>query len=377
LLSGVTSIAVAAACSGSDAGDPSAAPPMMPTSPPADPPSPPAMEGGALDATTPHTASFAFRPSWKGVTSVEVYGAFGQATDWKSPFLTLTDAGDGTFRGASGAIASGQYAYVFKITGDDAAMPTTLARYGIDPANSSFVACPAEAPTYSKTVSNPCSLLSVPQAAPAATAHVRGHVVSSGTPIAGYLALIEREEPKSHHMFVDRTTTKADGSFDLVVAIGTYRVQVLHPTFYSKTDAQRTSPETFAAVRRTISTPILVGKDVTLDPAEVAYGGYAAMQPRGSTALPTMFMFAVPAGTKVRAAVYGPTNDVGDPFWAAPFGDATSDTFDGDFDTSAAKDAGIDGGARYFWGTEQQYAKPDGGVVSWTAQSMVFPIQWP
>jgi hypothetical protein len=155
-------------------------------------------------------------------------------------------------------------------------------------------------------------------------------------------------------MFVDRTTTGADGTFDLAVAAGTYRAQVLHPTFYAMTDAQRTSPESLAAVRRSISSAILIDADTTLNAAEVAYGGYAAMEPRGPATLPTTFTFSV----------------------AAPLGTTGSDAFDGGFDTMQASDAGLVPDARYAWGTEQQYPKADGGV-SWTAQSMVLPIQWP
>ena len=32
--------------------------------------------------------------------------------------------------------------------------------------------------------------------------------------------------------------------------------------------------------------------------------------------------------------------------------------------------------ATYWWGTEQQFAQPEGGVA-WTGQSMVFPMKWP
>ena len=374
------SVAVAVACSGSSSEDSgtTTAPPVEAAAlqPPAE--ASPGTEAGPPDAGPPQAVTFAYTPSWKGVKTVEVYGAFGQSTDWTAPFVTLADAaGTGTFTATSPALPTGQYAYVFKVTGDTAAaMPAKLVHYAIDPKLSAFVACPAEAPTYSKNAANPCSQLTVPAAPASAIAHVRGSVVSSGAPIAGYLVVIERDEPKSHHMFVDRTTTGADGTFDLTVAAGSYRAQVLHPTFYAMTDAQRTSPETLAAVRRSISSAIVIDADTTLEPAEVAYGGYAAMEPRGPATLPTTFTFTVAAGAKARAAVYGPGASIGDPWWVAPLGTTGTAVFDGGFDTTQAGDAGLLPDAHYSWGTEQQYPKADGGV-SWTAQSMVFPIQWP
>lgn len=375
LLIAGTSLAVAAACSDSA----SSIPPgnAGPEAPPS--PAPPASDGGAADSAAPRPLTFSYRPSWKGVKTVEVLGAFGQATDWKKPFITLADDGSGTFTGTAPALANGHYAYLFRTVGDEAggaAKADTLAHFIIDPTDSAFAPCPAGAPTYSAIVPNPCSDLTVPQPGGAALLHARGVVQSHGAPIAGYLVEIEREEPKSHHMLADRMTTGADGTFDLAVAAGTYRFQVLHPTFYAMTDAQRTGPETLAAVRRSLSSPMKIDADHTFNAAEVSYDGYAAMTPRGSATLPTTFTFAVPAGTKVRAAVYGPGAEIGDPWWVAPLGTTTSDEFDGGFNTSKAADGGLKPDASYSWGTEQQYAMPAGGVT-WTAQSMVFPVQFP
>jgi hypothetical protein len=375
------SVAVAVACSGSssDGSSPATTPPTEAAAPEPPAEASPGTEAGPPDAGPPQAVTFSYTPSWKGVKTVEVYGAFGQGTDWTAPFVTLADAAaTGTFTATSPALPSGQYAYVFKVTGDEAAaMPSKLVHYAVDPSLSAFVACPVGAPTYSKTVANPCSQLTIPAPAASAIAHVHGSVVSSGTPIAGYLVVIERDEPKSHHMFVDRMTTGADGTFDLAVAAGSYRAQVLHPTFYAMTDVQRTSPETLAAVRRTISSSIVIDADTTLEPAEVAYGGYAAMEPRGLATLPTTFTFTVAAGAKARAAVYGPGASIGDPWWVAPLGTTGTAVFDGGFDTAQANDAGLLPDAHYAWGTEQQYPKTAGARVSWTAQSMVFPIQWP
>jgi hypothetical protein len=266
------------------------------------------------------------------------------------------------------------------VTGDEAGpLPTKYVRYAVDPTMPSYAPCPAGSPIYAKSgPPNPCSEIVLPAGDAPALAHVRGHVVSGSAPAAGYLVMIEREESDTHHYFADRTTTGADGTYDLVVAPGTWRVSVLHPTFYSETDAQRTDPGSLAAVRRTMASALMVNGDVVLNPAQVAFAGYAAMAPEGSAELPTTFTFAISAGTKAHAAVYGPGKTVGDPFWTGPLGSATSNVFDGGFTTAAAGDAGLMPDAQYAWGTEEVHAKPaDGGVVSWTAQSMVFPIQWP
>lgn len=381
LVLAASSVAVAAACSDDAAQvpitgagvDADAATDAAPTT------SEPASEAAAPDSTVPTRAvTFSYRPSWKGVKSVEVLGAFGQVTDWTLAFVTLTDDGTGTFTATAPAVAVGHHLYVFKVRGDEAAggaaKADTLERFAIDPSNPAFVVCPEASPASSAS-GNPCSDLTVPQPAAAPVFHARGVVQSAGAPIAGYLVELERDEPQGHHMFANRTTTKADGTFDLAAAPGTYRFEVLHPTFYKMTDAQRTNPETFAAVRRSISSEILIDADTMINAAEVSYTGYAAMSPRGTATLPTSFSFTAAAGTKARAAVYGPGNQIGDPWWV---GTATSNEFDGGFNTSKAPDGGaVKAAATYAWGTQQTYPKPDGGALSWTAQSMVLPIQWP
>jgi hypothetical protein len=377
------SVLVAVACSSSDSSAPIPSPVVTnsPTPPEgsADGDAPPSGDA-ATTASPPTPVSFAYKPSWKGAVKVEVLGAFGLATDWTSPFLTLTDSGDGTFRGTSPPLATGKYPYVFRVTGDEAGpTPAKYVRYAIDPALSTYTPCPTSSPTYAKaTPPNPCSELVLPAGEAPALAHVRGHVLLQGAPTAGYLVMIEREESDAHHYFVDRTTSGADGSYDLVVAPGTWRVSVLHPTFYAMTDTQRTDPALFAAVRRTLASPIPISGDVVLNAAEVSFGSYAAMEPRNGAPLPTTFTFAITPGAKAHAAVYGPGKNVGDPWWTGPLGSATTSVFDGGFTTPAAGDAGLEPDAHYAWGTEEVHPKPaDGGLVSWTAQSMVFPIEWP
>jgi len=281
---------VAAACSGSDASapGPKAGDDAGPTPPPETPPNPTPPPNPPPPG--PQTATFAYAPSWAGVTKVEVLGNFGQADDWNTPLLTLTSDGTGTFRGTA-TLAAGSYAYVFRVTGDAAAAkPDTYVHYAIDPTDPTILACPAESPTYSKTEPNPCSKLTVPQASPAALSSIQATVKLSGAEAAQYLVVLERIEPSSHHFFVDRATTGADGKVMLHAAAGTYRLQVLHPTYYAKTDAQR-APDGLGAVRRTLSSPFMLDADVTLDAAEVAYGGYAAMQPRGAATLPVTLAY--------------------------------------------------------------------------------------
>ena len=354
-------------------------------------------DGGALDATsTPLDAgttdapsetgpslsplSFTYAPQWDGVVSVDVLGAFGQSADWMTPLVSLTKDSSGKFTGTSPALPVGTYTYLFQVTGDHDAAPAkrdTYARYAVDPTQASWAACPADSPTYSTSVMNPCSQITVPAAAATTMFHVHGVVDQGTAPVAGYLVMVERDEDTSHHEFVNRTTTGADGTYDLLVAAGTYRVQVLHPTYLSMTDAQRTDPGSLAAVRRLISTSITVAADTEVNAPDVSFTTYASMTPSGTATIPTTFTFAVPVGAKTHAEIYGPGNSIGDPWWNAPLGTDGSDVFDGTFNTPKADPGGLDHAKTYAWGVESDYPKPKNGTVSWTAQSMVFPIAWP
>jgi hypothetical protein len=66
---------------------------------------------------------------------------------------------------------------------------------------------------------------------------------------------------------------------------------------------------------------------------------------------------------------------IGDPWWTGDKGTATSETFDGTFNTKKADTQAVVPGQGYFWGTEELTPSFDGGV-SWTDESMVFPIIW-
>jgi hypothetical protein len=377
-------LAAAAACSSSDTntlpnpagpdaggGGDSAAPPDDSGAPPDSP---------SGDAGT-GSVTFRYTPGWKGVKQVDVIGSFGQATDWTAPLVTLTDDGSGNFTGTA-SVAPGTYTYLFKVTGDaDDAKPDQFVRYAFDPANSSFAACPDKSPSFNKNnpaEQNPCAQVSVPQGSAAPTFHIKGTVNHSGAAAAGYLVEVERQEAApSHHYFANRTTTGADGSFDLPVAQGHWRLQVLHPTFMKETDAQR-DPLQNDALRRAIGAAMDIAADVTVDPVEMKYDGYAAMTPQGdaSVALPATLTFTILSDAKsARAALYGPGNNIGDPWYTSATGAATSVSFDGKFTTKQAPpDAGaVTPGTKYYWGTEQDLTHADGGVA-FTGQSMVFPV---
>lgn len=340
----------------------------------------------AVDATPPPVdaapdasdlVTFSYTPSWTGVQSVEVIGGFGQAGDWTTPLVTLDASGSGSGFTASAHLPAGQYPYLFHVIGDDAAGPqaATLSRYVFDPASAAFVACPTGSPTYSAANANPCS---VTAASAAAQSHVRGTVVQDGAPVAGFLVVLEREEPSSHHFFVDRATTASDGAYDFSAAAGTYRVQVQHPQFESRTDLQL-APDSLAIVRRSLSSAFAVAADVTLSSTEVGFHDYAAFAPRTTAKLPTTFAFGastLPAhleiyGTRMQGA--GP--EIGDPWFSSPATQTGSAAFAGTFNTAQAGETTVAVGERYFWGIERKAAADSTGV-SWTAQSLVFPITW-
>jgi hypothetical protein len=343
-------------------------------------------DGGTETTDAGGNLAFSYHPSWAGVSMVTVWGQFGNANDWKAPFLTLNSDGSGTFSG-SADLPPGTYPYILQATGDadgpDGGAATK--RYVVDPTSAGLTACPAASPTYQAGVMNPCSQLTVPSSGAAPLHHVAGTITNAGHPAAGWIVQIERSESPYHHFFADRTTTGADGTFDLPVAPGGYQLFVENPAFLSGTDAEL-RPGELATYRRELSNAFTVAGDVTTTPPSVAYTTYGQMGPRGDAgALPTTFLFRVPPlGTKL--AVYsGKTATIGDPWFTSDLVvDGGSAVFDGGFDTPQAGDAGAPGaGDRYFWGVEDQLgldgtthgSGPDAGL-QWTGQSMVFAISW-
>src|SRR5262249_16048117 len=107
-------------------------------------------------ADAPSSVTFSYTPQWSTVSAVTVWGALGHASDWTAAFLTLTNDGTGTFKG-SATLPPGQYLYVFKVVGDDAAGSgaAKYARFSIDPTNSAYQDCPTASPTYDANAPNP------------------------------------------------------------------------------------------------------------------------------------------------------------------------------------------------------------------------------
>lgn len=213
--------------------------------------------------------------------------------------------------------------------------------------------------------------------APAASsAHVKGSLAVDGAPASGWLVVLEREEAKSHHFFVNRTTAGADGSFDLLAAPGMYRLQVQHPTTLNTSDLAR-DPVALATLRRAISSAFpLATADVTVTAPDLAFHSYSAFGPveDGGT-LPTQFTFE--GGGQAVLDVYGGAADggiveIGDPWFAGPQTTDGGAEFDGRFATKAANQDAAVPGTRYLWGTEEAVD----ASVRWTKQSMVFPITW-
>jgi hypothetical protein len=349
----------------------------------------------ASDASATNTVTFQYTPGWSGVTAVQVIGGFGLPTDWKplEPLVDMVADGHGGFSGTA-ELPNGTYSYLYLVTGDEAAAaPATFARYVIDPANPEYMVCPQASPTFTDAAPQPCSQVTVPQPTAPTLYHVRGSVTDNGTPEANYLVLIERDETGSHHFAANRTNTegKVDGgapdaggvgTFDLLVAKGKYRLQVLHPTFLAKTDEQR-SPVSLQAMRRAISSTVEVSATTTFPNVDMVYkaADYDALAPLGDgdggATLPTHFAYTVIVGShQAQVAVYGPGSSVGDPWWeSATEHDGGTVLFDGGFDLGTAAGTAVQPGTRYWWGMWQYPAASDAGVA-WSNQSMVFPITW-
>lgn len=337
--------------------------------------------GDAGGGGTPVPVTFSYTPQWTGVTKVEVVGGFGLASDWSKTdsLLSLSQSG-ATWSGTTN-LAPGTYLYVFRVTGDDQAMPKALVRYAVDPLETAFAPCPALSPTYSKIDVNPCSQIAVTAAggaAPAAAVHVKGAVTVSAAPAKDWLVILERNEPKSHHFFANRVTVGADGSFDLVGSAGNYRLQIWYPTLESQTDLER-DPNALNALRRAISATLPLGaSDVTVTAPDLAFTAYAQFAPVGDGgALPTQFTFE--NGAAAHLDVYGAGGDagvtnIGDPWFSSAAATDGGAVFAGSFNTAQALEDAATPGLRYMWGTEETTGADAG--VTWTKQTMVFPIVW-
>jgi hypothetical protein len=324
------------------------------------------------DMSNMQSVTFSYTPAWNGVVSVDVIGAFGQSTDWSAPLVSLASSG-GTFTGTA-MLPPGTYPYLFHVVGDaDAgAMAATFDVYAIDPGSANYAPCPSGSPSYAENPLNPCGQLAVPTTAPVFH-HITGTVTKSAAPASGYLVLVERDEASSHHFFANRMTTGSDGTYDLEVAAGSWRIQVQHPQYESTPD-DALDPDSLGILRRQLSSAVDVSADIAMSTVEMAFGDYATMAPKTTATLPTTFTFGkeLPA----HLDVYGKGHRIGDPWYAStPVTSAGTGTFDGTFNTKQAVDKVVVLGSRYMWGVEQIHPKDANNVV-WTAQSMVFPITW-
>ncbi len=320
---------------------------------------------------------FCYRPAWSGVTSVDVYGTFGQPTDWQSPFLTLTNDGSGTFTGKAN-VPSGTYPYEFRVHGS----VDNLVRDGaylLDPLATDFVPSPPGSPTYSPnaTVPRSMSAVTVPQM-PAAVYHLRGKVQLRGQPQGCFSIDLEAGEvtvggvAKQEHNTANFAESAADGTFDFPVVAGPFQIVVRYPFLLSGADAGYPDP----SVTPTIGyarTGASVAGDTTLDPLELSYPDYASLSPTGGSAtLPVTFTFTViPGSLAASVAVIG-TNIAGnDPAYWGPWGTTTSLTWDGAF-------GGMGGnaklGTKYYWGTWQKLGPQYDGGTPWSGESFLYPI---
>ncbi len=337
--------------------------------------------GGAGGGTAGSTVTFSYHPLWSGVTKVTVIGGFGLATDWSAgnPLLTLVDDGAGNFTGTT-MLPAGSYPYLFVATGD-AEGALNFKHLVIDPGNPAAAICPAQSPAFAQNDHNPCSTLTVPQLAAAPTFRLKGKVLYDGAPVAGYLVEVERDEVAQHHFFANRVTTAANGVFSFPIALGSYRVQVLAPSFQLKSDEQR-DPLALQAVRRLISSRLTIaGAEISLPGVEASNHDYALMRPNdgGTFSLPMTFSYTMlPGAATGQVAIYGTGNDggapsIGDPWFTSPNKTPTQALWDGGFTTAKANEPWARAGERYFWGTEHDL-NTDAGV-SWVGQSMVFPFR--
>ena len=329
------------------------------------------VDSPAADAG-PSAVTFTYTPSWSGVTAVEVLG--GTSTDmttWTT-LATLTQSG-AAWTGTA-TLAAGTYNYLFSATGDASAggQAATLVHQALDPTVAAFAICPLK-----NGDMNTCSTVTVPQVATTPTLYtVSGKVVVGANPGASFLVVLEREEPTTHHTFVDRTNTAADGTFSFSAAPGNYRFQVQHPEYESKTDSQL-APATLGLLRRDISGAFMLSAAKTISNVDMAYASYATFAPNVTTqqALPTTFTF--PTTASARLDVYSGPKEIGDPWYTAAATTSGSATFamPGTFNTPQATQTMVVAATQYYWGIEIPHAA-DASGLTWTSQTMVLPITW-
>jgi hypothetical protein len=314
---------------------------------------------------------FCFRPGWAGVTGVDVYGGFGQASDWKMPFLTLADDGTGTFVGQT-AVADGTYPYMFRAHGAVDGLVKD-GQYLLDPENPSFQPHVAGAP-----VMRSVSMVTVPQMPPAPRYHVRGRVLFGTAPQPCYSVDLEVGELSSgskvvsEHYTANFTESAADGSFDFTSATGPIGLIVRYPFLLGGPGAPYPDPASTPSVGIARANVTVASADVALDPVDISYPDYAALMPKsGTVSLPATFTFTlIPAAQSAWLAVIATNSAGNDPLYSSAPSSATSVTWDGSFGMGNQAAAGM----TYYWGTWQKRAPAGDAGVTWNEESLLFPI---
>jgi hypothetical protein len=323
--------------------------------------------------------SFCYRAQFAGITTVDVFGTFGQANDWTAPFLTLTNDGTGTFTG-SAAIADGSYPYMFRVQGG-ADGYVLKNQYLLDQNNASFVNTPPGSPNYSATSTVPraCSVVTVPQVAAGTSYKLQGQVVYGGKPQSCYTVKLEVGElvvgnvAKREHNTANITETGADGSFEFDVAGGLTDVSVTFPFGLVETDGGYPDPQTYRSAAFASPAMLTVAADTTIDPVDVAYRDYDLMMPVGEAGtLPVTFTYTVIAGAYTAGFAADKTNIAGnDPGFLSPLSAMTTYTWDGAFGGSTGMAMP---GTVYYWGTFQKQGLASDAGSAWTVESMLLPI---
>ncbi len=314
---------------------------------------------------------------------MDVYGGFGQKTDWAAPFLTLTDDGTGTFTGTA-SLPDGSYPYLFRPTGTDDGL-VEKGRYFVDQNNPSFAPSPPGSPQYvaGSKVPRSVSSLTVPQG-PASVVHIKGSVVFGGAPQPCFSVDLEAGEvtkpgggAAQEHNTANYTESASDGTFDFPVTPGAYQLAVRYPFPLYDSGASYPDPVKTGSLGCAVIVPAMVTADTTLPELDARFPGYATMSPSGGSAsLPATFDFSlVPGSLGASFDVIGTSTACDDPAYATTYGTATSVTYDGTIG-SVMTGKTVTLGQTYYWGTRQKLPASGSGSggAGWTTESLLFPI---
>jgi hypothetical protein len=300
-----------------------------------------------------------------------VIGGFGNAGDWSTPLLSLTNDGSGTFVGKA-ALPDGSYPYVFRVHGGADNVARNVAHL-LDPLSTHFAPPPQGAPS-----ARSVSVVTVPQF-DEPTAHIRGTVLFGGEPQPCFAVDLEAGELRqgakvlAEHDTADYAETRADGSFDFLVAQNApYGIIVRYPFTLHGTDAGYPDPSMWPVIG-VARTNLTATSDIVLASLDVQYRDYAVMSPRPGavTTLPVTFQFSVITGSSGAQVSVIANNTAGnDPLYSSGYGSATSVTWNGSFNGSSGM-AKL--GQQYYWGTWQILGD---ATTKWNAESLLFPIQF-